>query len=131
MEMVEHWRRCRQERKLPTSEEFTEQLLKHLSIVRIVTVMDVASFSTLELLELGVTKTDIQYAYANGVIELDPVAVSRTPSPEVVEIMANEHYDCWNNRKFRLTEELGLFILEALSVGGNQLGSKACECPGQ
>lgn len=115
--MVEPWRRCRQERKLPTSEEFTEQLLKHLSIVRIVTVMDVASFSTLELVELGVTKTDIQYAYANGVIELDPIAVSRTPSPEVVEIMANEHYDHWNNRKFRLSEELGLFILEALSVG--------------
>ena len=114
MVMVEDWRK-HHERKLPASEEFIEQLLRNPSIVRIVTVMDVASLSTLELMELGVTKTDIYYAFVNGVIELDPIALSMPPTPEVVETIANGHYDYWNSRKFRLTEELGLFVLETVA----------------
>jgi len=114
MVMVEDWRKHRHEKKLPASEEFIEQLLRHPSIVRIVTVMDIASLSTLELLEMGATKADIKYAFVNGVIELDPITLSMAPNPEVVDMIVNGHYDYWNSRKFRLTEELGLFILDVV-----------------
>ncbi len=80
---------------------------------------DNSRLSAVELMRLGASKTDISYALANGVIELDPIALSMTASPEIVERIANDsyYYDYLNSRKLRLTEGLGLLILEILASG--------------
>ncbi len=119
--MTEEWRKCH-EKKLPVNVGLIEQLLRNSSIVRIVTVMytDNSRLSAVELMRLGLSKTDISFALANGVIELDPIALSMTASPEIVERIANGgcyYYDYLNSKKLRLTEGLGLLILEILASG--------------
>lgn len=49
------------------SDQLTK-LLRDPIIVRIVSVLDIASLSILELLEYNLTRKDINYALSNGVI---------------------------------------------------------------
>ena len=56
------------------SDQLTK-LLRNPLIVRIVSIIDVASLSILELLEYDLTRKDINYALLNGVIAVDKSAV--------------------------------------------------------
>jgi hypothetical protein len=57
------------------SEQLT-RLLRDPLIVRIVSIIDVASLSILELLEYNLTRNDINYALSNGIIAVDKSAAS-------------------------------------------------------
>jgi hypothetical protein len=52
------------------SEQLT-RLLRDPLVVRIVSIIDVASLSILELLEYNLTRNDINYALSNGIIAVD------------------------------------------------------------
>jgi hypothetical protein len=57
----------------------SEQLTRHLRdplIVRIVSIIDVASLSILELLEYNLTRNDINYALSNGIIAVNKSVAS-------------------------------------------------------
>ncbi len=57
------------------SEQLTRLLRDHV-IVRIVSTIDKASLSILELLEYNLTCNDINYALLNGIITVDKSAAS-------------------------------------------------------
>jgi hypothetical protein len=57
------------------SDQLTK-LLRDPIIVRIVSVLDIASLSILELLEYNLTRKDINYALLNGVIIVDKSAAA-------------------------------------------------------
>ncbi len=114
----------RHESGLPVSQDVLEHMLQDPGVVKVVATMNAASLSTLELVEFGTTKQDVRYCYINGVIEFDPQALASSPSPAVVEQLAQNYYDFWSNRKFRLTE-LGLYILECMDQCGVDHQSKA------
>ena len=57
------------------SEQLTRPLRDPL-IVRIVSIIDVASLSILELLEYNLTRNDINYALSNGIIAVDKYRAS-------------------------------------------------------
>lgn len=98
---------------LPPTEETLERFLHDSTIIKIVTVLDISSLSTLELMEYGLTKQDIRYSYVNGIIEFDLAALLCCPTPSLIEEIVHSYYDFWNSRKFRLTR-LGLYILDCL-----------------
>jgi hypothetical protein len=103
----------RVEHGLPVSEETLCQLMQNPEIIRIVRVMDIASLSTLELLEYGLTRHDIRFAFVNGVIELDPNYLNANSDPSIVTRIVDGQYDFWTSRKFKLSE-LGLYMLSCL-----------------
>ena len=103
----------RHEYGLPASRETIEHHLHNETAIRIVTVIDIASLSTLELLEYGLTKQDIQFAFVNGLVDLDMRYINAEPDPTTVSRIVNGKYDYWNSRKFVLSS-LGLFLLESL-----------------
>jgi hypothetical protein len=84
----------RHETGLPASQDVLKRLLQDPVVVKVAATMNVASLSTLELVEFGVTKQDVRYCYLN-------------------------YYDFWSNRKFRLTD-LGLYILECAGQCGSE-----------
>jgi hypothetical protein len=54
------------------------KLIRDPIIIRIVSVLDIASLSILELLEYNLTRKDINYALSGGVIAVDKAAASST-----------------------------------------------------
>ena len=52
------------------SDQLTK-LIRDPLIIRIVSIIDIASLSILELLEYNLTRKDINYALLNGVIAVD------------------------------------------------------------
>ena len=103
----------RHEYGTPTSQETVWYYLHNETAVRIVTIMDIASLTTLELLEYGLTKQDIQFAFAHGLIQIDMKYINAEPDPATVSRIVNGKYDYWNSRKFVLSN-LGLYVLESL-----------------
>jgi hypothetical protein len=59
------------------SDQLTK-LIRDPIIIRIVSVLDIASLSILELLEYNLTRKDINYALSSGVIAVDKSAASST-----------------------------------------------------
>ena len=59
------------------SDQLTK-LIRDPIIARIVSIVDIASLSILELLEYNLTRKDINYALLNGVIAVDKSAASST-----------------------------------------------------
>lgn len=98
---------------LPPTDETLERFLHDPIIFKIVTILDISSLSTLELMEYGLTKQDIRYSDVNRIIEFDLTALLCCPDPSLIEEIAHSYYDFWSNRKFRLTE-LGLYILDCI-----------------
>ncbi len=101
-----------------------EQITKFLKdpiIVRIVSVLDIASLSILELLDYDLTRKDINYALLNGVIAVDKSAASSSTSHEDTQsiqdlnLLVSGDYYFYNflNSKMKLTE-IGLQILESI-----------------
>lgn len=103
----------RMEYGIPASHETMEWLLHNESARKVVRLMDIASLSTLELLEFGVTKQDIVFAFVNGVLEIDTRYINANPDPSVVSRIVDGRYDYWNSRKFVLSR-LGLQLLDRI-----------------
>lgn len=94
-------------------------LLKDPIIVRVVTVLDIASLSVLELFEYGLTRKDVNHAMVSGVIELNKAKASGPEldrySTEVLFAIAGDvYFQEFLCSKARLTE-LGLFLLDCLN----------------
>ena len=105
------------------------KLLRDPIIVRIVSIIDVASLSILELLEYDLTRKDINYALSSGVIAIDK-STSSTLAYEDMQsidqrnnILVSGDYYFYNflNSKVKLTE-VGLYILESIN-GEKQLNA--------
>ncbi|MEO9320605.1 MAG: hypothetical protein ABI361_08040 [Nitrososphaera sp.] len=93
-------------------------LLKDPRIIRMVSILDIASLSILELLEYEISRSDINHALANGVIEIDKStlpAAEESSSHSSAEnmLVAGDLYFKFLNSKVRLTE-LGRYILSSL-----------------
>jgi hypothetical protein len=104
--------------KIPIDSATLSDLLSRLTIVRIVTILDITSLSILELLEYGLTLKDINFSMANGVIAYDK-ATKRVSTEETalgIPITGDYYYNFLNS-KIKLTE-LGLYILD--SIKSNQ-----------
>ncbi|MBV9176975.1 MAG: hypothetical protein JO297_08045 [Nitrososphaeraceae archaeon] len=98
------------------------KLLRDPVIVRIVSVLDIASLSILELLEYNLTRKDINYALSNGVIAVDKSAASSdrnahegTPYIQDLNILVSGDFYFHNflSSIVKLTD-LGLYILESI-----------------
>jgi len=101
------------------SEKLTK-LIRDPLIVRIVSIIDVASLLILELLEYNLTRNDVNYALFNGVIAVDKSAVSssayeHTQPNEDLNILVSGDYYFHNflHSKVKLTDA-GLYILESI-----------------
>jgi hypothetical protein len=96
------------------------KLLRDPIIVRIVSIIDIASLSILELLEYDLTRNDINYALLNGVIAVDKSAASSTAhedSPYIQDlnilVSGDFYFHNFLNSKVKLTD-VGLYILESI-----------------
>jgi hypothetical protein len=59
------------ERYVPIDQVYLTELIRNPVIVRIVSIMDLASLSILELLEYNLERREINYALSEGVITID------------------------------------------------------------
>jgi hypothetical protein len=98
------------------------KLLRDPIIVRIVSVLDIASLSILELLEYDLTRKDINYALSNGVIAVDKsAAASSTTAYEDTQpiqdlnilVSGDFYFHNFLSSKVKLTD-VGLYILESI-----------------
>jgi hypothetical protein len=96
------------------------KLLRDPIIVRIVSIIDIASLSILELLEYDLTRNDINYALLNGVIAVDKSAASSiayedSPYIQDLNILVSGDFYFHNflSSKVKLTD-VGLYILESI-----------------
>ena len=96
------------------------KLLRDPIIVRIVSIIDIASLSILELLEYDLTRNDINYALLNGVIAVDKSAASSTAhedSPYIQDlnilVSGDFYFHNFLSSKVKLTD-VGLYILESI-----------------
>jgi hypothetical protein len=111
--------------KVIDSNELTK-LLGDSTIVRIVDIIGNASLSILELLEYNLTRRDVNYALASGVIGIDKSSSSSSQSsltsPDLnldeKNILISGDYYFYNflNSKVKLTD-LGKYILETIKAG--------------
>jgi hypothetical protein len=88
-------------------------------MVRVVTVVNLASLSILELLEYGFTRKDVNRAMAKGVIEFDKPSVPSMPETmsrgDIVHhvLETGDYYFGMLSSKVKLTR-LGLYMLEII-----------------
>ena len=93
-------------------------LLKDAGIIKIVTAVNVASISILELLEYDVTRQDINRAFAKGVISFDKSSELSSGDSGgngifgTAEALGDQYFRFLSS-KVKLTQ-LGLFILETI-----------------
>ena len=101
--------------------EHVTKLLRDPIIIRIVSIIDIASLSILELLEYDLSRRDINYALSSGVI-----AIYKSPSSSSVyedvqpdddqrNMLVSGDYYFYNflNSKVKLTK-IGMYILESI-----------------
>jgi hypothetical protein len=118
--------------KVIDSNELTK-LLRDSTIVRIVSIISNASLSILELLEYNLTRRDVNYALASGVIGIDKSSSSSSQSsltsPDLnldeKNILVSDDYYFYNflNSKVKLTD-LGMYILETIKAGNRSMGNE-------
>jgi hypothetical protein len=101
------------------SEQLTK-LLRDPLIVRIVSIIDIASLSILELLEYNLTRKDINYALLNGVIAVDKSAASSMAYEDIQHIQdlnilvtGDFYFHNFLSSKVKLTD-VGLYILKSI-----------------
>jgi hypothetical protein len=107
------------------SDQLTK-LLRDPIIVRIVSIVDIASLSILELLEYNLTRKDINYALLNGVIDVDKSASSSTSHEDTqpiqdlnILVSGDFYFHNFLSSKVKLTD-VGLYILDTIK-GGEKL----------
>jgi hypothetical protein len=108
------------------SDQLTK-LLRDSIIVRIVSVLDIASLSLLELLEYNLTRRDINYALLNGVIVVDKSTSSSTAYEDTqpiqdlnILVSGDFYFHNFLSNKVKLTD-VGLYILDTIKGGGEKL----------
>jgi hypothetical protein len=101
------------------SDQLTK-LLRDPIIVRIVSILDIASLSILELLEYNLTRKDINCALSNGVIAVDKSAASSTAYEDTqpiqdlnILVSGDFYFHNFLSSKVKLTD-VGLYILESI-----------------
>ncbi len=92
------------------SDQLTK-LIRNPIIIRIVSELDIATLSILELLEYNLTRKDINYALLNGVIAVDKSAASSTAYEDIqhiqdlnILISGDFYFHNFLNSKVRLTD---------------------------
>lgn len=105
------------ERKPIDLAQLTE-LLRDPVIVRLVTVIDLARLSILELLEYDFTRSQINNALQKGVIAIDKTVSSYQEGPTTIDeknllVSGDYYFYRFLNSKVKLTE-LGLYILDVV-----------------
>jgi hypothetical protein len=94
---------------IPIEETHLTELIRNPTVVRIVSILDLASLSILELLEYNLDRREINYALSERVIATDKL----TTSSPVSNILLSGDYYYNLSSKVRLTE-LGLYILDSI-----------------
>jgi hypothetical protein len=109
------------ERNMPIEAVHLTELIRNPVIVRIVSILDLASLSILELLEYDLDRREVDYALSEGVIAIDKTNSPSSSQLHPTEMMQEDSillrgdsyfYDFLNS-KVRLTE-LGLYILDSI-----------------
>jgi hypothetical protein len=122
------------DRKIPIDPVYLTELIRNPVIVRIVSILDLASLSILELLEYNLERREINYALSEEVIAIDktidePTSTSSSSSElhttemireDNILMRGDSYFYDFLNRKVRLTE-LGLYILDSI---GEDLSKK-------
>ncbi len=104
---------------IPLDHDALSGLLNDQVMIRIVTVVNLASLSILELLEYGFTRKDVNRAMAKGVIEFDKPPIPSAPETmskgDVVRhiLETGDYYFGLLSSKVKLTR-LGLYMLEII-----------------
>ena len=91
------------------------ELIRNPLIVRIASILDLASLSILELLEYNLERREINYALSEGVITID----KRKPTEMAHEgniLSGDSYFFNFLNSKVRLSK-LGLYILDSIKGG--------------
>lgn len=105
------------EHSVPLDHDALSGLLNDPVMIRVVTVVNMASLSILELLEYGFTRKDVNRAMAKGVIEFDkpPVLLETISKGDVVRhvLETGDYYFGLLSSKVKLTK-LGLYMLEII-----------------
>jgi len=110
------------DRKIPIDPVHLTELIRNPVIVRIISIVDLASLSILELLEYNFKRREISYAMSEGVIAIDiidsPSSSSELHNTEMIQednilLRGDSYFYNFLNSKVRLTE-LDLYILESI-----------------
>jgi hypothetical protein len=110
------------DRKIPIDPIHLTGLIRNPVIVRLVSILDLASLSILELLEYDLKRREISYALSEGVIAIDKTnslsSSSRLLPTEMMRddnilLIGDSYFYDFLNSKVRLTE-LGLYILDSI-----------------
>src|SRR5438034_7855114 len=105
------------DKKIPIDPVHLTELIRNPVIVRIVSILDLASLSILELLEYNLERREINYALSEGVIGIDKTTSSSSSQLNPTQTMGeynilltgDSYFYDFLNSKVRLTE-LGLYI---------------------
>lgn len=104
---------------IPLDHDALSGLLNDPVMIRIVTVVNLASLSILELLEYGFTRKDVNRAMGKGIIEFDKPHMP--PAPETMNkdvhhvLETGDFYFGVLSSKVKLTS-LGLYVLEIIEA---------------
>ena len=110
------------DRKIPIDPVHLTELIRNPVIVRIISIVDLASLSILELLEYNFKRREISYAMSEGVIAIDkidsPSSSSELHDTEMIQednilLRGDSYFYNFLNSKVRLTE-LALYILDTI-----------------
>ncbi|MFQ5970247.1 MAG: hypothetical protein ACE5J2_07135 [Nitrososphaerales archaeon] len=92
-----------------------EELLRDLVIIKIIKIIDRASLSILELLELGITRKEINHCLAMGVLIFDKAPVKATN--DYGAVAGGDYYFDFLNSKVKLSET-GSCLLKHIRQNG-------------
>ena len=117
------------DKKIPIDPVHLTELIRNPLIVRIVSILDLASLSILELLEYNLERREINYAMSEGVITIDKpdfpsssqLHTTKMMQEDNILLRGDSYFYNFLNSKVRLTE-LGLYILD--SIKGDQIKMK-------
>jgi hypothetical protein len=109
------------DRKIPIDPVHLTELIRNPVIIRIVSILDLASLSILELLEYNLEQREINYAISEGVIAIDKIDSPSSSSQfhttamqeDNILIKGDSYFYDFLNSKVRSTE-LGLYILDSI-----------------
>jgi hypothetical protein len=105
------------ERFVPIDQLHLAELIRNPIIIRIVSILDLACLSILELLEYNLERRETNYALSEGIITIDKTGSHATGivKEQEVNILLNGDSYFYNflSSKVRLTE-LGLYILDSI-----------------
>jgi hypothetical protein len=102
------------ERYVPIDQVHLTELIRNPVIVEIVSILDLASLSILELLEYNLERREINYTLSEGVITIDKRKPTETHEDNILS--GDFYFFDFLNSKVRLTE-LGLYILDSIKGG--------------